>query len=375
MPAPDEIAEPDVPSSDLPEDADDAPVPPEEEELAQDGGPIIVGSAPGAPKSGFGQKVQSGFGGAIQPGFGQSTPGVKINRLPSIGGEAATAEPEFVPAPGEVPAVEPAPAGPVADSTLKRFAAAFDNPEHKPLVAVVLVDIGEAKGGVAPDAVPAIGRPVTVAIDPAAADAAARATTYRLGGDEIAILAPGLPEGATPGDLETSYQGIVGTLPEAVAIVGTPNSAFQTDRRIAQHLVSLLATEGRGLVTYTRGLDPAGQAAEREGLPHAAIARDLDAAGENSATIIRSLDRAAFEAERLGRVVVVGTTSPETVAALQEWIAGGARGAIVGPVSAAMLEAEPAPAPAPEPAAEPAPQQEAPRLPGVRRGTVSQSDY
>jgi len=344
--------EPAAPSSGLPAAEDDAPAAPEEEMPEQDGGPIIIGSAPDAPKPGFGQTVQPGFGSRVQPGFGQSTPGVRINRLPRIGETAPATEPgvepgaepaiepatepDFVPAPGEAPVVEPAPAEPQAENALKRFAAAFDNPDLKPLVAVVLVDIGEAAGGVAPDAIAAIGRPVTVAIDPAAADAGARATVYRLGGDEVAILAPDLPAGATPSDLEIGYQGMVSAIPEAVAVVGRPASTFQTDRRIAQHLVSLLATGGRGLVTYTRGLDPARQAAEREGLPHAAVFRDLDAEGETPATILHSLDRAAFEAARSGDVVVIGTTSAETVAALREWIAGGAKGAAVGPVSAAM---------------------------------------
>ncbi|MEI2804941.1 divergent polysaccharide deacetylase family protein [Albidovulum sp.] len=375
---PAEVAEPAAPPSDLPAPADDAPAPPEELEEdapAADGGPVIIGSAPDAPKTGFGQTVQPGFGGTIRPGFGQSVPGVTINRLPRIeggapeagaeaggepalepGAEAADAmpapapapEPEFIPAPGRVPVAEPMPAEPAPggsaatdgapDTALRRYAAAFDNPDQKPLVAVVLVDIGEAKGGVAPDAIAALGRPVTVAIDPASGDAAARATVYRLGGDEIAILAPDLPDAATPSDLEVSYQGMAGALPEAVAVVGKPGSLFQTDRRVAQHLVSLLATEGRGLVTFTGGLNPAGQAAEGEGLPHAAVFRDLDAEGETPATIIRSLDRAAFEAARSGAVVVLGTTAPETVAALQEWIAGGAKGAVVGPVSAVMLE-------------------------------------
>ena len=348
-PEPAEVAEPAPPASDLPATLDDAPVPPQEEMPAQDGGPIIIGSAPDAPKTGFGQTMQPGFGGPIKPGFGQAVPGVKINRLPTIGAETPAAEPEFVPAPGEPPVAQPAPgaspgaslgeppAGPQEDTALRRYAATFDNPEQKPLVAVVLVDIGEAKGGVAPDAIAALGRPVTVAIDPAEAAAGARASVYRLGGDEIAILASDLPDAATPSDLEVSYQGMAGALPEAVAVVGRPDSLFQTDRRVAQHLVSLLASEGRGLVTFTGGLNPAGQAAEGEGLPHAAVFRDLDAEGENPATIIRYLDRAAFEAARSGAVVVLGTTAPETVAALEEWIAGGARGVAVGPVSAAML--------------------------------------
>lgn len=343
---------------------DDAPGPPEEylpdetlpEDVApdatlpgSDGGPVIIGVAPrdpfgsaDAPQPGFGQKIQPGFGQRIQPGFGQAGSGVRVNRPGASDGAAGQVPPaaETAPEADGGPAPSPAfvqPPAPVADGALRRHAAAFANPDMKPIVAVILTDLGDAAGGVAPDALDELGVAVTVAIDPEAPDAAARAVAYRLAGDEVAILAPDLPEGATASDLEVSHQGAVSALPEAVAVIGRPGSAFQTDRRIAQHLVSLLATEGRGIVTYTRGLDPARQAAEGEGLPHAAIFRDLDAEGENPATIQRYLDRAAFEAARTGAVVVTGTTSPGTVAALREWIQGGARGVVVGPVSAVML--------------------------------------
>jgi polysaccharide deacetylase 2 family uncharacterized protein YibQ len=338
-----------LPDEDLPEDTLPAEVQPGGTMPGGDGGPVIIGVAPrdpfgaaGAPQPGFGQKIQPGFGQKIQPGFGQAGAGVRVNRPVTPDAAEQAPQPAAEPAPGPEAGLAPAPAeaepaAPVADGALRRHAAAFANPDHKPLVAVVLTDLGEAAGGVAPDALTQLGGAVTIAIDPEAPDAAARASVYRLAGDEVAILAPDLPAGATASDLEVSYQGSVSALPEAVAVVGRRGSAFQTDRRIAQHLVSLLATEGRGLVTYTKGLDPARQAAEGEGLPHAAIFRDLDAEGENPATIQRFLDRAAFEAARTGAVVVTGTTSPGTVAALQEWIAAGAKGSVVGPVSAVML--------------------------------------
>ncbi|MBC7141556.1 MAG: hypothetical protein H5U18_05295, partial [Rhodobacteraceae bacterium] len=63
----------------------------------------------------------------------------------------------------------------------------------------------------------------------------------------------------------------------------------------------------------------------------------MDAGGESAATIARYLDRAAFEAARQGEVVVAGTSAAETVGALRDWIAAGAKGTAVGPVSAAML--------------------------------------
>ncbi len=295
---------------------------------------MIIDIAPRAP---------IGAANAPQPGFGQSVPGVKVNRLPTIGSDASSVDvpgaesQPFAPAPIpeivlDTPEMLP------TETAVARFGARFDNPEHLPLLSVILEDIGEENGGVGPDALAALGRPVTIAIDPERPDAAARAAVYRLAGHEVAILASALPEGATASDLEVSYQSFVQTLPEAVALIGAPGASFQTDRRVAQHLVALLATDGRGLVSYARGLNPARQAAEGAALPHADVYRDLDAGGESAAAIARYLDRAAFEAARQGEVVVSGTSAAETVAALQDWIAAGAKGTVVGPVSAAMLD-------------------------------------
>jgi hypothetical protein len=103
---------------------------------------------------------------------------------------------------------------------------------------------------------------------------------------------------------------------------------------MAQHLVALLGAEGRGLVTYDRGLNPAQQAAFRGGLAHASVYRELDAAGESAAAIARYLDRASFEAARQGEVLVIGTSAPATVQALKDWAAAEGKESVIGPLSA-----------------------------------------
>jgi polysaccharide deacetylase 2 family uncharacterized protein YibQ len=53
--------------------------------------------------------------------------------------------------------------------------------------------------------------------------------------------------------------------------------------------------------------------------------------------IRRYLDRAAFKAAQEGRVVVVGRTRPETVAALLEWtVEGRAATVALAPLTAAL---------------------------------------
>ncbi|MCB2134736.1 MAG: divergent polysaccharide deacetylase family protein, partial [Rhodobacteraceae bacterium] len=285
----------------------------------------------------FGQPVQP-FGSATapEPGFGGTVAGVKINRLPTISTEpAVSAEPEAEAAPATETAEAPADAADLP--AFVRFAAPFDSSTANPFLSIVILDVGPEAGGLPSAELAAIGIPATIAISPDAPDARATADSYRAAGLEVAILAPALPVGATPSDLEVSYQSYVTALPESVAIVGAPEAQFLTNRRTAEHLAALLAADGRGLVTFARGLNPAGQAAEKEGVPHIAVYRVLDTDLENTTTIGRYLDRAAFEADRKGQILVMAHSYPESIAGLKDWIAGGTRGTTIAPASAAML--------------------------------------
>lgn len=280
-------------------------------------GPVIIDVAPQQP-----------VGAAPRVGFGQKVPGVQVNRLPRIGAEASEPAPDAGTAEDRTP--DPAP-----ETAVSRFGATFDNAEMKPVIALVLIDDGSSVTA-APDAIGEIGAPVTVALNPENTGASVLAQTHRLAGDEVAILAPEMPRGTTPSDLEVSYQAYVQTLPESVALVAMPNSPLQNDSQMAQHIASLLAIDGRGLVTSVRGLNPARQAAERAGLPYAGITRSLDEAGGDEAAILRLLDRAAFDATRGGPIVVMGRATPATVAAIRAWNDAGGHEAIIGPLSAVL---------------------------------------
>ena len=322
--------------------AEEPAVAPEEEAgVAEDSLPEVLAEAEAEAETdagdgrtpsiiGVGAQPRIGSDTGPQPGFAGAA-GVRINRLPSIGGDVAeepaaepVAEAEILPDSGDMPAIE-------------RYAVAVDNPDGLPLVGVVLTD--PASGGVSAEELAAITQPVTVAIDPTRADAAERAAALRAAGLEIAILVPELPAGATASDMEVSYQVFTRALPDAVAIIGAPDAPFQSDRRAAQHVVALLGSDGRGLITYDRGLNPARQAAESKDVPNAVIYRQLDARGESRLTMRRYLDRAAFEAARTGQVLVVAQASAESVAALSDWVASGAKDTMVAPVSAMMIPA------------------------------------
>ena len=253
--------------------------------------------------------------------------GVTTGRLPSIGA-AETAEP-----------ADPAPeAAPLADGPpLRRFARAFENPTAKPLFAILLVDDGGPD--VPRDDLAALPFPVSFVLDPMSPGAAAAAAIYRAAGQEVVMSATNIPKGATASDLEQSFAGIEGVLPEAVALIDTPVAAFQNDRKLAAEVVTLLADQGRGLVTYDRGLNAADQVARREGLASATIFRSLDDDGEDAPLIRRYLDRAAFKAAQEGEVAVIGTARAETITALMEWaVEGRAASVALAPVTALMAE-------------------------------------
>lgn len=242
--------------------------------------------------------------------------------LPRIGEPAATLEPAPTPA-----------------TALDLFARPFDNPEAKPLFAILLLDDGAA--GTDRETLAALPFPVTFVLDPLAPGAAEAAAIYRKAGQEIVLLANAIPEGAAPEDLEQSLQALDLALPDAVAVMGG-DTLPQDNQKLAAAFVPIIGAQGRGLVTLDKGLNALDQVARREGVPHAAIFRRLDAGNETVPVISRYLDRAAFRAAQEGSVVVMGSTKPDTIAAILQWnVEGRAASVALAPISAIMRAAEP----------------------------------
>lgn len=227
---------------------------------------------------------------------------------------------------------------PDADMAYRLYAAKWSNPDNKPLFVVVLIDKGVAAGGIDPDSLAALPFAVTIAVDPLRADAAHAQELYRSGGGEVAILATDIPAGATAADLEVIYQSYVKTLPEAVALMPAPDATFMRTSLDAQHIAALLASDGRGLITYMAGLNAGARAATKEGVPVAAVEKLYGQANDNAGTLALELDRAAFSAEQKGSVVVALPATPEAISALMAWAAGPkAQKVAIAPASALML--------------------------------------
>ncbi|SNX69130.1 hypothetical protein SAMN05878503_103117 [Cereibacter ovatus] len=237
---------------------------------------------------------------------------------------------------GETDAADAAPADDADLPPIRRHARAFANPDRKPAFAILLRDTGGP--GLDREALAGLPFPVSFVIDPQAPDAAVAAAIYRAAGQEVLMLATGLPEAARPADAEVTLEAAAVALPEAVALVDLPQGGgFQGARSLSTQVVEILAAQGRGIVTHDRGLNAADQVARREGLPAVQVFRSLDAGQEDAQAVRRTLDRAAFKAAQDGQVVVMGDTRPETVKALLEWtVEGRADTVALAPATAVM---------------------------------------
>jgi uncharacterized protein len=253
------------------------------------------------------------------PGLIRSGEGVIIGRGTDETAEAA-------PADGTAP-VDPRP--------IAQFAAPFENPDSKPALAIVLVDDGSAeldRAGLA-----ALPFPVSFALDPLDPATPDHAAIYRAAGREVVMIATGIAQGAQASDVEVAFQSMEQNLPEAVAVMDLPAPAFQNNRTLSSSVVSILKAGGRGLLTWDEGLNAADQVARREDLEAAVVFRDLDQAKGDAVAVRRLMDRAVFKAGQDGRVSVVGTADPATVAALLEWtVEGKAATVALAPLTAVL---------------------------------------
>lgn len=291
-----------------------------------DAGETVVAEAPETAPSAEPSGEQVAAAEPAEP----TLPGTKVDQLPTIGAEASAAAPADEPALSEeeLAALPP----------LVRYAAPFDRAGVGPTVSIVLLDVGEGRGGLDATAIQAISFPVTIALDAASANARERAADYRKAGFEIAIMAGNsLQRGMDAKDVAVAVESFVTSMPEAVAVIPAPDALFQIDRTVVRNLADALKADGLGLLTYARGLNVAGQAAESAGVPHASASRVVDEYKEDAATVRKALEKAAFEAGQKGSVVIVAHAYPETLKALFDWVAAGPEGVTLAPASAPMI--------------------------------------
>jgi polysaccharide deacetylase 2 family uncharacterized protein YibQ len=223
-----------------------------------------------------------------------------------------------------------------APNALRDNAVAFDAPEGRALMAVVLID--KPNTTLDPDVLTRFTFPVSFAIDPLRPDAAERAAELAEAGFEVVMLGASiLPQGVTPADVEVALASAGETIPQAVALMDNAENRIQGDRAVLDATVNALTGSGHGMLAFARGLNAAEETARRSDVPAATVFRQLDDEDQRATVITRYLGRAAFAAGQEGAVVVVGHTRPDTVAALLSWaLSNRTEQVALAPVSAVL---------------------------------------
>lgn len=300
-----------------------------------------LASAPGAPDP---APAAPALPRVIAPGGTgfANAPGVRVGRLPAITSPAleAAAQDETTPDDGPDSALVLDPEAAADLPPLRAHAGPAPLAGEGPIYSVVLIDPGPEAGGLDRDTLKTISFPLTIAIDPTRPDAAQAAADFRAAGLEVAILAAGLPPGATARDIETALEAWRAAIPQAVAVVEPAQPHLQNNRNLSQQLVRILSREGLGLVTQAQGLNAAAQIARGQNLPQASIWRVLDTDRDTAAAIERMLERGKFEAQRSGAVTIMLSGWPQSVAGLLAWHSKAGRSVRMAPVSAVVLGAE-----------------------------------
>ncbi|WP_286760117.1 divergent polysaccharide deacetylase family protein [Sulfitobacter sp. UBA1132] len=254
--------------------------------------------------------------------------GVTINRLPNAqSGEQTAPEAQ---ATAESPAII-------------RYGQPFANPDDKPLMSVLLMDVGsDLQGGeVGIAALRSFPYPLSFAVDVSLPDAAERMQTYRNEGFEVLAMVD-LPQGAQPSDAETTLAVAFSRMPEVIGVLEGLGAGLQPDRATADQVTAILGQGGYGLVTQDKGLNTMPKLAVKEGVPAAPVFRDFDSKGQTPTVIRRFLDQAAFKAGIEGSVIMMGRMRPETISALLVWgLQDRASQVALAPVSAVLKNATP----------------------------------
>ncbi len=216
---------------------------------------------------------------------------------------------------------------------LKRYAADFDNPQGKPLMAIVLIDDEKSLGY---EALADFPYPLSFAIDPTDPRASEKMARYRAAGFEVVLLAD-LPAAASARDAEVMLAAGFDVLPESVAILEGVGSGIQGNRALAMQVSDIARATGRGLITRNNGLNTVEKLAARSGVPAAIVFRDFDGAGQTPTIMRRFLDQAAFRAGQEGAVIMLGRVRPDTISALLLWgLQDRASRVALAPVSAVL---------------------------------------
>ncbi|MEP2531063.1 divergent polysaccharide deacetylase family protein [Shimia sp.] len=243
----------------------------------------------------------------------------KSDRIPSVGDEESA----------EQSATETALPRPVVAN-----AEQMDNPDGKPVMAIVLVDVGDENVDL--NALASFPYPLSIAVSTLDPNVKEKAAEYRSKGFEVLAMID-VPAAASASDVEVALDAHLSVVPEAVGVMEGLGDGLQGSKVVSDQVASVLAATGHGLVMFPNGLNTAQKLAAKEGVPSATVFRDFDSKGQSAVVMRRFLDQAAFKAGQAEGVVMVGRLREETVSALLLWGLQDRAGTVaLAPVSAAL---------------------------------------
>jgi uncharacterized protein len=276
-------------------------------------------------------------------------PGPTPPHAKPLGEEAkAVAQAAKPPAPAEpqVATIAPAPVNTGADAAWLKNAVAFSVPQGKPLIAVVLDDVGVARS----HAELAIDLPGVITLSfmtyaDGVADMAARA---RAKGHELMLHVPMEPlgdeidagpnvlqVGASESELLKRLDWGLGRFPGYIGINNHMGSRFTQDERgMSVVLAELKRRNLLFLDSRTISNTVGDKIAARMGVAH--VMRDVFLDNEmDEAAVVKQLMQAERIAASKGQAIAIGHPHPATIAAIRAWMPkAAARGFVIVPLSA-----------------------------------------
>ena len=208
----------------------------------------------------------------------------------------------------------------------------FENAEEKPVMAIVLIDTGEASFDI--EALESFPYPLSIAVSTLDPNVAEKSVDYRTRGFEVLAMMD-MPTDATASDVEQALQAHLSVSDAFVGVMEGLDDGLQSSKEISDQVTQALLGSGHGLLMFANGLNTAQKLAAKEGVPSATVFRDFDDKGQSAVVMRRFLDQAAFKAGQEQGVVMVGRLRDEAISALLLWALQDRAGTVaMAPVSA-----------------------------------------
>ncbi len=278
-----------------------------------------------------------------------STGAVPPTLAPQAAPSALPAPAAFVPTPPAATSVPPPPPPSTASGgkpAWQQFALAMPPTGGRPMVAIVIDDMGIDKLDAA--RVIALPGPLTIAFMSYATDLPAQAQAARAAGDEIWMHIPMEPmdgeidagpnvlkAGLTPDELRRRLDWALARLPGIVGVNNHMGSRFTQDAPGMAIVMGELRARGLAFLdSRTIATTVAANVAGQMGVPH--IDRDVFIDNDESVeAVLRQLEETVQVAQRKGFALAIGHPHPTTIEALQQWLPTlKAKGLVLVPASA-----------------------------------------